>query len=170
MIPEYSLHETFCFWSVGMQMYDQQQNTAVVVINWSCTSLWTKLLWQPASQAVKRAALAYKSALDTSSGGIKGVKNVWSGRWGREASLGEKLLLRTEQETWLCAAIKLSRLQFFNRGTLIFTFSPYKYTSHDAHPVGSATYWQPIQSSPSSACRLCLFWVNEIYSTNAQNK
>lgn len=146
-------------------MYNQQGNTAAVVINWSCSSLWAKLLWQPASQAGKRAAPAYKSALDPSlEGGKKRCKECMKW-WVSEVSVWDcckELNRKAAPVLWL-NYVKTS-------GALIFPFSPYEQTSHDAHPVGSATYWQIIQSSPSSACRLCLFWVNEIYSTNAQNK
>lgn len=138
-----------------MQMYDQQQNTAVVVINWSCTSLWAKLLWQPASHAGKRAATAYKSALDPSVGGRRGeggcVKNAYV--VGEEVSKA----LVWNCRRGCCDQTSIWSPQFFSWDALIFPFSPYEHTSHDAYPAGSATYWQIIQSSPSSALGFAFF-------------
>lgn len=151
-----------------MQMYDQQQNTAVVVINWSCTSLWAKLLWQPASHAGKRAATAYKSALDPSVGGRRGegggCKECICGRWGSEQAFGLKL---SQRLLWSNFNLKPSVLQLRCINIPFFTLWTYKswcISSGICYVLTNYTV------EPIKCLRLCLFWVNEIYSTNAQNK
>lgn len=59
-----SARDSLALTALERQIYDQQQNTAVVTINRGRASLWARSLWRPASRARERAARAYESDAD----------------------------------------------------------------------------------------------------------